>query len=382
MKIYTLAGVPYVPVATTSGIVLRKAGKRSPAPGQLGLFDAQHQEGETRTNQAGHQEVLQGGRWHLADKPGPAQQQPAQPQQQQAQQPAQPQQSAPTMESLHTLHQQVAQTHGIAPSQNDPLAAIASESLINLNSPESAQFVQFLKQLKNPETFLELIDPEEASDKDLKQREAKAQHIVNLFDQFGVNESHEIWDLLDKVPGMLEANVPPEQPHFKPIFDLISQSAAGLEELQNYDLNPKSLALEYVQEYSKGELKSLRKDMERELASEADPKGRREYELSIKLADNVLENYPAISKELKKIRDTGDRMPDEFFDHDTVDGAKQNLATIQAAMTPSARKIGAILSPSKEIRDNEIINDDDELLPSEKADAARDHYWDTVAKLR
>jgi hypothetical protein len=122
--------------------------------------------------------------------------------------------------------------------------------------------------------------------------------------------------------------------------------------------------------------------MERELASEADPKGRREYELSIKLADNVLENYPAISKELKKIRDTGDRMPDEFFDHDTVDGAKQNLATIQAAMTPSARKIGAILSPSKEIRDNEIINDDDELLPSEKADAARDHYWDTVAKLR
>jgi hypothetical protein len=373
MKIYTLAGVPYVPVVTTSGIVLRKAGKRSPALGQLGLFDAQHQQGETRTNQAGHQEVLQGGRWHLADKPGPAQQQPAQPQQQQqAQQPAQPQQSAPTTESLHTLHQQVAQTHGIAPSQNDPLAAISSESLINTASPESAQFVQFLKQLDNPETFLELINSGETSDKQLRLKEAKAQKIVSLFDQFGVNESSEVWDLIDKVPGMLEANVPPEQPHFKPIFDLISQAAAGLEELQNYDLNPKSLALEYAQEYSKSELKSFRREMEQDMASETDPKERREYELSIKLADNVLENYPAIDKELRKIRDIGDRMPDEFFDHDTADGAKRNLAMIQTAMTPSARNIGKIL-----------LSWADDNVDAEKAEAAEkayDYYWQQASQ--
>jgi hypothetical protein len=276
------------------------------------------------------------------------------------------------MESLHTLHQQVTQTHGIAPSQNDPLTAIASEALLNTSSPESAQFVQFLKQLDNPETFLELINSGETSDKQLRLKEAKAQKIVSLFDQFGVNESSEVWDLIDKVPGMLEANVPPEQPHFKPIFDLISQAAAGLEELQNYDLNPKSLALEYAQEYSKSELKSFRREMEQDMASETDPKERREYELNIKLADNVLENYPAIDKELRKIRDIGDRMPDEFFDHDTADGAKRNLAMIQTAMTPSARNIGKILLS--------WADDDVDAEKAEAAEKAYDHYWQQASQ--
>lgn len=89
MIYYTLNGCRYRPVATTHGIVLQKAGKVKVAPGQMSLFGEQeHREGETRTNAAGHQEVLQGGRWHLQGQPQ------AQPQQQaQAQAQTQPQQA-------------------------------------------------------------------------------------------------------------------------------------------------------------------------------------------------------------------------------------------------------------------------------------------------
>lgn len=89
---YTLNGYRYRPVATTYGIVLQKAGKVKVAPGQIDLFGQQeHREGETRTNAAGHQEVLQGGRWHLQGQPQqqPQQQPQKQPQKQPQQQPQQ-----------------------------------------------------------------------------------------------------------------------------------------------------------------------------------------------------------------------------------------------------------------------------------------------------
>jgi len=81
MKYYTLNGDRYQPIVTPHGIALRKAGKVKVAPGQINLFGQQdHREGETRTNAAGHQEVLQGGHWHLQNQPQAQPQQPAQPQ--------------------------------------------------------------------------------------------------------------------------------------------------------------------------------------------------------------------------------------------------------------------------------------------------------------
>jgi hypothetical protein len=69
MKIYTFAGVPYVPVVTTSGIVLRKAGRRRQvSPGQLGLFDGPS-EGDTKTEDGVTYRLNSNSRWERADKP-------------------------------------------------------------------------------------------------------------------------------------------------------------------------------------------------------------------------------------------------------------------------------------------------------------------------
>jgi hypothetical protein len=75
-------------------------------------------------------------------------------------------------------------------------------------------------------------------------------------------------------------------------------------------------------------------------------------------------------------------MPDEFEESGSLDNAKKKMETIDLAMTPAARKIGALLSPSEETRANEIVDwDNDELPLSEKADAAREHYWDIAIRL-
>jgi hypothetical protein len=69
MKIYTLAGVPYVPVVTTSGIVLRKAGRRRQvSPGQLGLFDGPS-EGDTKVENGITYRLNANSRWEREDKP-------------------------------------------------------------------------------------------------------------------------------------------------------------------------------------------------------------------------------------------------------------------------------------------------------------------------
>lgn len=126
---YTFNGYRYQPIFTAKGIALRKAGKKAKvAPGQMDLFGQQgHHEGETRTNAAGHQEVLQGGRWHLQGQP---QQQPQQPQGQQ-----QPQQ----------------QNNSVQPGHLADFAKLQRSLMIaasNIKTPEQA------------EDYLEFVDAE------------------------------------------------------------------------------------------------------------------------------------------------------------------------------------------------------------------------------
>lgn len=346
MKIYTLAGVPYVPVVTTSGIVLRKAGKRSPAPGQLGLFDAQHQEGESRTNQAGHQEVLQGGRWHLAGSQGampaapatPAAQ--AQPQTQQAQ--PQAQQQAPTMEGLHALHQQVAQgAQGAQGEQRDPLAGIDPKAVLNSASPEAGQFVNFLKQSGDPDALIEFLTEWPASS---CRRNAKEwESVAKAYDSLGVQSIEDVRTPDDLAEVFEGKSPPPKDAYAKAVYDAVAGAAQNFSELSQHGINPLEEAWGYVYE-DKPSLQALREDFAGDLNSATDQASKRKAELALGLLDSVINALPAIEKASSQMESFHEKLPENFFDADSKQEAIAQQKLHSLATSPTARKIAKVLA--------------------------------------
>jgi hypothetical protein len=336
MKIYTLAGVHYVPVVTAGGIVLRKAGKRSPAPGQLGLFDAQHQEGETRTNQAGHQEVLQGGRWHLAGSQGATPAAPATPA---AQAQPQAQQQAPTMEGLHALHQQVSQ--GVQGEQQDPLAGINPKAALNSASPEAGQFVNFLKQSGDPDMLVELLTEWPVSS---CRRQAKEwESAVKAYDSFGVQSIEDICTPDDLAEVFGGKSPPPKDAYAKAVYNAVAGAAQNFSELSQHGINPLEEAWGYAYE-DKSSLQALRKDFAGDLNSATDQASKRKAELALGLLDSVINALPAIEKATSQMESFHEKLPENFFDADSKQDAIAQQRIYMLATSPTARKIAKVLA--------------------------------------
>ena len=336
MKIYTLAGVHYVPVVTAGGIVLRKAGKRSPAPGQLGLFDAQHQEGETRTNQAGHQEVLQGGRWHLAGSQGATPAAPATPA---AQAQPQAQQQAPTMEGLHALHQQVSQ--GVQGEQQDPLAGIDPKAALNSASPEAGQFVNFLKQSGDPDMLVELLTEWPASS--CRQQAKEWESAVKAYDSLGVQNIEDICTPDDLAEVFRGKSPPPKDAYTKAVYDAVAGAAQNFSELSQHGINPLEEAWGYAYE-DKPSLQALREDFVSDLNSTTDQASKRKAELALGLLDSVINALPAIKKATSQMESFYEKLPENFFDADSKQDAIAQQRIHMLATSPTARKIAKVLA--------------------------------------
>jgi hypothetical protein len=320
-----------------TGAPLEKAG-RSPAPGQMSLFGGgEHHEGETRTNAAGHQEVLQGGRWHLKD----GQQAPLAALPVVAAAPS----PAPASEPSPVPHDKE--------SWDEPLTGVTPAAVLRTDSDDAKRFEKFLKESSDPEILLELIMPANWSTANLKTELATAKKAIATFMELGISESDAVYDLTGRLGDAFEGKSPPPEDQFmKPVYDLISSMAEGFNEA-DFSVNPRQLAWEYAREYDgRSGLRSFRAELESDMADAQDPADRREYELSIALVDRVSENLPAINKAIQKLIRAEDVIAEKLGDFETVDDALERKQLFEAALHPTARAIGKTLEADTEAADN------------------------------